>query len=165
MLAWTYNAEKWVVKSCLAALWAYFDMISKHTGRWILHNYGILQHCCVPVASCKYFYFRNSGFNRAGGLSIAVYTELWWFASAWLTAAQVHPFPCQNGFSVPTVPILTLRLWAKLSHLKSPFTEPPATKLLWKNVISWLFCFFYATVPQWARAPSFTRFLDHTQRR
>lgn len=49
----------------------------------------------------------------------------------------IHPFSCQNSLSVTAAPILALRLLEKLSHLTSPVTEPPATKLRWMNVISW----------------------------
>jgi hypothetical protein len=36
-----------------------------------------------------------------------------------------------------------------------------------KSSVAWslFLSFFGATAPQWARAPSFTRFIDHTQRR
>jgi hypothetical protein len=33
------------------------------------------------------------------------------------------------------------------------------------HVIIFVFCCFWRESPQWARATSFTRFLDHTQRR
>jgi hypothetical protein len=45
---------------------------------------------------------------------------------------------------------------------------PPAENSKLKvtiHVIIFVFCCFWRDSPQWARASSFTRFLDHTQRR
>jgi len=56
---------------------------------------------------------------------------------------------------------ITSFLWNDISSTQSPYN--------WLNVLGTLtyclFVCFWRDSPQWARASSFTRFLDHTQRR
>jgi hypothetical protein len=62
------------------------------------------------------------------------------------------------------------RCEAKVRYSNSPYTYMNAQIYHWVNlnlnVAIFYFCFvFGATAPQWARASSFKRILDHTQRR
>jgi len=76
---------------------------------------------------------------------------------AWCTASSPPNLRTRHHLDVFTLCTLCKELQV-IDHftMSWPYEQP-----CWVN---WFFFYFGATAPQWARASSFTRFLDHTQR-
>jgi hypothetical protein len=125
----------------------------------------------VPISSVVFTYV-----NARYGLSVYGRIEEWRFADTspsitialfgeWVsglyggsvgkTARELVPKACPTHW----MPAVKVRNKSLIFNSVSPFD--------WRSVRwpHWIFFLFGATAPQWAMASSFTRFLDHTQRR
>ena len=112
--------------------------------------------------------------NQSSPTPFAIYTACPWLSSVIIDPEiSHHRSSCfclyPGGTLFKSWPALLLSIWCRGEKLVAIYLH--SAKILYKENLTCLldaFCCylfaFGATAPQWARASSFTRFLDHTQR-